>query len=238
MSLTLQVKLLRVLQERQVMRIGSQGVTNINIRVVAATNCDLREKIRLGQFREDLFYRLNVLPLKIPPLRERTGDVLFLLQRFIDEDDKEPLILSSEVKDILTRYSWPGNIRELANVASYISFMAKKTVEVEHLPYYLIEGQDDFDAEYKGLRNRCECGDALLVLESLSEFALCNRSVGRNSLKDALKLRDAALPEGEIRRLLVVLGDYGLVNSSRGRRGSEITAKGKAFLRWSRSGAT
>ncbi len=238
MPLILQVKLLRVLQERQVMRVGSQGVTNINIRVVAATNCDLREKIRSGQFREDLYYRLNVLPLKIPPLRERTGDVLFLLQSFIDGDRKDRLVLSAEVKDILTRYSWPGNIRELANVASYVSFMAKKTVEVEHLPFYLIEGQDNFDAEHKGLRNRCECGDALRVLESLSEFALANRSVGRNSLKDSLKRKNVDLPEGEIRRLLVVLGDYGFVVSSRGRRGSEITSKGKAFLRWSQNGKT
>jgi transcriptional regulator with PAS, ATPase and Fis domain len=137
MPMVLQAKLLRVLQERQIMRIGSQKVINVNIRVIAATNHDLRERIRAGRFREDLYYRLNALPLLVPPLRERPEDIFLLLDHFLTEHQRKGLVFSSEAREVLLRYPWPGNIRELSNVASYLSFMTPALVTPETLPYYL-----------------------------------------------------------------------------------------------------
>ena len=94
MPFVLQVKLLRVLQERQVMRVGSSKVIDVDIRVIAATNRDLRQKIQSGTFREDLYYRLNVLPLRVPPLRERPEDILFLLGHFLEQHNKGDLAIS------------------------------------------------------------------------------------------------------------------------------------------------
>jgi transcriptional regulator with PAS, ATPase and Fis domain len=232
MPLTLQVKLLRVLQERQIMRVGSQRVTNVDIRVIAATNHDLRQRIQAGSFREDLYYRLNVLPLRVPPLRERSGDVLYLLDQFLKQNGKHDLSVTDEAKDILLRYRWPGNIRELANVASYISFMAGKAVTADQLPYYLVDDQREFGAEYEDLARRCDRGKAVKLLEALSGLAGMKTGAGRNSLREVLAGANTSLSEGEIRRLLTILNQEGLVSSSVGRKGSEITVKGKAFLRW------
>lgn len=232
MPLTLQVKLLRVLQERQIMRVGSQRVTNVDIRVIAATNHDLRRRIQAGSFREDLYYRLNVLPLRVPPLRERAGDVLHLLDRFLKQNGKHDLEISAEAQDLLLRHQWPGNIRELANVASYISFMAQNVVTAAQLPYYLVDDPSDFKADYEEMAKRCERDKALRLLEALYDSAEKKPGAGRNSLRETLAQSNIRLTEGEIRRLLTILRGGGFISSSVGRRGSGITTKGKAFLRW------
>ena len=120
MSLSLQAKLLRVLQDREFQRVGGSKTVSVNIRIIAATNRDLRQAVRTGQFREDLYFRLNVVALTLPPLRERQGDVIPLAQFFLERhtrDAKRPgMTLSHAALDALTRYPWPGNIRELDNV--------------------------------------------------------------------------------------------------------------------------
>ncbi len=115
----IQVKLLRILQERQFERLGSNATRNVDVRVVAATNVDLREALEQGRFREDLYYRLNVVPINIPALRERKGDIPFLAIHFVKKLSKE---LGSSAKEIapaaidrLLEHSWPGNVRELEN---------------------------------------------------------------------------------------------------------------------------
>ena len=121
MSPGLQSKLLRALEERQVRRLGSTSLIDVNIRVVAATNLDLETAVADGRFREDLFYRLNVIPLHVPPLRERAGDVAVLASSFLAEfsaaQDRDPPRVSPDVWDALERYEWPGNVRELRNLA-------------------------------------------------------------------------------------------------------------------------
>ena len=119
MPLELQAKLLRVLQEREFQRLGSSETIRVDVRVVAATNADLRERVRQGRFREDLYYRLNVVPIHLPPLRVRVGDVVALTHHFLRktcrlEDLPVPQI-SREALGRLTAYSWPGNVRELEN---------------------------------------------------------------------------------------------------------------------------
>jgi len=120
LSLGLQSKLLRVLEERQVRRLGGSDLIDIDIRVVAATNVDLEEAVAVGAFREDLYYRLNVVPVVVPPLREREGDVVLLAEKFFARfsalQGNAPAKVSPEVWDALERHHWPGNVRELRNL--------------------------------------------------------------------------------------------------------------------------
>ncbi len=119
MPLELQAKLLRVLQERELQRLGSSETIRIDVRVIAATNVDLQEKVRQGKFRLDLFYRLNVVPLRMPPLRERPGDIPLLVDHFVAKlcaaEDLPVKRVTEEAKEQLKRLHWPGNVRELEN---------------------------------------------------------------------------------------------------------------------------
>ena len=115
----LQVKILRVLQEKEIERVGGTGCRKVDVRIVAATNRDLEAAVAAGTFREDLYYRLNVIPIHLPPLRERGQDVLLLarhfLGRFCRKKERPPLELSPVVQRVLLAYAWPGNVRELEN---------------------------------------------------------------------------------------------------------------------------
>jgi DNA-binding NtrC family response regulator len=120
MTPALQVKLLRALQEREVFPVGATEPTAVDVRVIAATNRDLEEEIRRGAFRSDLYYRLNVIALHVPPLRERMDDIPMLAHHFLhrlsaDEPEEEGLVLSDQTRDLLMEYDWPGNVRELEN---------------------------------------------------------------------------------------------------------------------------
>ena len=141
MSQAMQVKLLRVLQEREIMRVGGNQIINVDVRIVAATNESLEEKVEDGSFRRDLYYRLNALPALIPPLRERGNDILLLIETF-RQRCKGRFILSDEVRDLLLHYSWPGNIRELQNVVEYLSFTGQDEIGVEDLPPTFIKIKD------------------------------------------------------------------------------------------------
>ncbi len=119
MSLSMQVKLLRVLQEREITRVGGEKVFTIDVRMIAATNKDLKEEIEAGRFREDLFYRLNVVTLTVPPLRERKEDIALLAQHFLtvfsEKNKKEIKGFTPQAMNRLIKYDWPGNIREAMN---------------------------------------------------------------------------------------------------------------------------
>lgn len=127
MDLSLQVKILRVLQEKEIERVGGTGSKKVDVRVVAATNRDLEREVAAGRFREDLYYRLNVIPLHLPPLRERGGDVLLLAEHFISEfcrkKERPSLVLAPDTRRILSAYSWPGNVRELVNFMERLSIL-------------------------------------------------------------------------------------------------------------------
>lgn len=133
MSPALQVKLLRVLQEHEIMRVGGNKIISVDVRIVAATNESLEEKVEDGSFRRDLYYRLNTLPVLIPPLRQRGDDVFLLLERFKKETEGD-FVLSEEVKQTFRDYDWPGNIRELRNLAEYFSFTGSPVITLADLP--------------------------------------------------------------------------------------------------------
>jgi len=134
MPKTMQTRLLRVLQEEQVMRVGAKRVIDIDVRVIVATHKDLFEMVDSGHFRQDLYFRINVFPLEILPLRERQEDIIelfyVLMEKVIQFDDS--------VLEFLTKYYWSGNIRELKNVARYLKFLDKEIITKEDLPSYLL----------------------------------------------------------------------------------------------------
>jgi DNA-binding NtrC family response regulator len=135
----LQVKLLRVLEERQVMRVGGSELIDVDFRLIAATNRDLEREVAEARFREDLYYRLKVVTLRIPPLRERPGDIVQLAEHFLalfwQEHGRPPKRLSPEALELLSRYSWPGNVRELRNVMeSAVVFSQGDEISPSELP--------------------------------------------------------------------------------------------------------
>ncbi|MGG0330749.1 sigma 54-interacting transcriptional regulator [Priestia megaterium] len=135
MPLALQVKLLRVLQEREVMRVGGVKPVAVNVRIIAATNRNLHEDVQKGNFREDLYYRLNVIPLSILPLRERREDILPLASYFIEQFNQKYLTkktLSAETAEAFELYNWPGNVRELQNIVERLIVMSDGD-EIQHL---------------------------------------------------------------------------------------------------------
>jgi len=145
-----QTKLLRVLQERVIDRIGGTKPIYVNIRIIAATNKDLRKLVEEGKFRLDLFYRLNVIPIKLPDLKDREDDVFLCAEYILDKlcfsMNVEPKKLSQEVKKAFMKYHWPGNIRELENILEHgVCFSRGKYIEMDDLPEYFLE-------EYRNLK--------------------------------------------------------------------------------------
>ncbi len=148
LSPNLQVKLLRVLQEKRFEPVGSAKTIESDVRIVAATNVDLSKAVKEGRFREDLFYRLNVIPMKIPALRERKDDIPLLLEHFIRKFNKHKGININGIHpmalDKLSQYTWPGNIRELENFIERVSILRKEgMVEISDIPNYFDDNQSD-----------------------------------------------------------------------------------------------
>ena len=161
MSPKLQVKLLRVLQERKVEPVGSTRTLDVNVRVIAATNKDLREEVKAGRFREDLYYRLQVVPIELVPLRQRGSDARILARHFMDRAcanlNRPAIQFSPDADDLLAQYAWPGNIRELENLIERLSILCESDVlHSSDLPEYIrnatpqcsiIELNDELPAE-------------------------------------------------------------------------------------------
>ncbi|MEJ2069867.1 MAG: sigma-54 dependent transcriptional regulator [Syntrophobacterales bacterium] len=142
LPLSTQAKLLRVLQEKVIEKVGDHRPVPVDVRVISATNQDLLRLMAAGIFREDLYYRINVIPIHIPPLRERREDVPLLVEAFIERaclKNRKPITgISKEALDILVEYKWPGNVRELINTVEYAFVLCQeRTIRPEHLPRQL-----------------------------------------------------------------------------------------------------
>lgn len=221
MPTNLQAKLLRVLQEHQISRLGSYEVINIDVRVVAATHRDLKQSIASGDFREDLYYRLNVLPIRIPSLRERREDILLLLETFLESKYE----LSKEVVDVILKYNWPGNIRELNNVAKYIDLMKEdeSLVEIHDLPEYMVVDND--------INGSCKITEVEReILYMLKEKYQKDRPTGRTHMIKSLRENNIAISEMKYRKILQKLSKYGYINLGKGRAGTQISKKGEELL--------
>ncbi len=149
LSLNIQAKLLRVIQEREFMPVGSQNRLKLDIRIIASSNRDLREAIKVGDFREDLFYRLSVIPIHLPPIRERAGDIPLLVEHFIHtynlKSKREIKGVSAPAMKMLSLYPWPGNVRELEHTIERILILEDgDLIQPEHLPSFISGRQGDF----------------------------------------------------------------------------------------------
>ncbi len=172
----MQVKLLRVLQEREFERIGGNQTIKVDVRVITATNRDIEKDIREGKFREDLYYRLNVVSVVIPPLRDRKEDIPALMEHFIKkysgENKKTISGVATEARDRLMRYAYPGNVRELENFIERAVVLAKRgTITTADLPLHLQSGDDKAPAvPLKGrLNETLDTVERGLILEALKE---------------------------------------------------------------------
>jgi len=149
LSLNIQAKLLRVIQEREFMKVGSQKRIKLDIRIIASSNRDLQEAIKAGSFREDLYYRLSVIPIHLPPLRERTGDIPRLVDHFLRQYSKkggrEVNGVASRALKMLEDYAWPGNVRELEHTIERIVILEDgEIIQPEHLPSFISQRQGEF----------------------------------------------------------------------------------------------
>lgn len=157
-SLNTQTKLLRVIQEKEFQRVGSNKTIKTDFRLIAATNKDLEIEVRKGNFREDLYYRINVIPINVPPLRERKEDILivfsYFIEKFSKEMRKEVSNISETAKEILISYNWPGNVRELKNIAERLVVFAQgKTINEKYLPEeFFYDKQEEFHNEERNLK--------------------------------------------------------------------------------------
>lgn len=147
LSNTMQVKLLRFLQEGRFERVGAENTQTVNTRVISATNRNLKKEVERNRFREDLFYRLNVIPIHLPPLRDRKNDIALLVEHFLQDAagryGREPLVLSNAAFSLMLDYRWPGNVRELQNAIQFAFVKCSgKVIEIDDLPLELREAAD------------------------------------------------------------------------------------------------
>lgn len=238
MSLSMQVKLLRVLQEGEIMRVGGGSIIRVDVRIVAATNESLEEKIQDGSFRKDLYYRLNALTVEIPPLRKRGDDIFLLLDYFMRKMGGD-FTLSEGVKTFLRRHPWPGNIRELQNAVEYFNYLAKPVIGLSDLPptmtRFVDDGSDDGEGEVND--NKADANEADMVYQVavdkkrfvLNQLALAwkeGKTAGREKILEAAKKDHISMTQKQVRDLLDELAKEGLIQVGRGRGGSKITEKG------------
>ena len=238
MSLSMQVKLLRVLQEGEIMRVGGGSIIRVDVRIVAATNESLEEKIQDGSFRKDLYYRLNALTVEIPPLRKRGDDIFLLLDYFMRKMGGD-FTLSEGVKAFLRRHPWPGNIRELQNAVEYFNYLAKPVIGLSDLPptmtRFVDDGSDDGEGEVND--NAADDKEADMAYQAavdkkqfvLNQLALAwkeGKTAGREKILEAAKKDHISMTQKQVRDLLDELAKEGLIQVGRGRGGSKITEKG------------
>ncbi len=159
LSFKLQAKLLRVIQEKQVERLGGEVSINVDVRILSATNKNLEKEVKEGRFREDLYFRLNVIPIEIPPLRERKEDLKLLAQFFLkkicEREGIEEKNITAEVWEVLQNYHWPGNIRELQNLIERLVILTEgKEITLDDLPpFFLKTSSLKSDLESKSFKN-------------------------------------------------------------------------------------
>ncbi len=157
--LSMQVKILRALQEKEFERVGDSTPVKVDVRIISATHQDLNEMIHRKEFRDDLFYRLNVIPIHLPPLRQRLGDLPLLLEHFLEENrlktGKNIISINNEAMEALLAYDWPGNVRELINAIEYAFVVCRKgTVEKTHLPETIVGNRGRLAPRTQGVKDR------------------------------------------------------------------------------------
>jgi transcriptional regulator with PAS, ATPase and Fis domain len=207
----LQIKLLRVLQEKSFERVGSNIPIKVDIRVIAATNVDLDNEVKKGNFREDLYYRLKVVPVKLPPLRERKEDIPLLVRHFLERHcrkcNKTIPGIKPDAMAALCDYSWPGNVRELENFIELLVVLAKdgKEISYEDLPVFPVDTKGQSVKENTNFREACKSFERHYIVGVLNKTnwnrleAAKKMKVHRNTL--LMKMKALGIKEPRFRRL-------------------------------------
>ena len=220
--LHIQARLLRVLQEREITPVGSTDIVPIDVRVIAATNKNLLNEVKNNKFREDLFYRLNVMPIYTIPLRERKEDLIkslkYYILRFGNIDDIN-YFFEKDVIEFLINYNWPGNFRELVNVVEYLVNIKEDNVKINiyDLPKYILENENIENISIDDLNK-----EELWVLSKIHSY----NGIGRRNLSNISYEEGLNLGEGKLRRIINTLKDLDYVTVDKGLNGTKITDKG------------
>jgi len=242
-----QARLLRVIQEKEILPIGGNEIKTIDVRIIAATNKDLGKMVKNNEFREDLYYRLKMGYIKIPPLRERKEDIVDLLNYFIKIENAREIEIEDEVKNDLLNYNWYGNVRELKNTISYMlavsddnKKLTKKDIPARDFFQYIDNSSNldkkeilsENDNSIKNKKVQYQLNDELkLLLNKINEMRKDAKLVGRKSLAKELENSKYALSEYQIRNRLEKLEDKGLIICKRGGHGTILSEEGKIFIR-------
>lgn len=215
-SPNLQSRLLRVLQERQIMRIGSDRMINIDTRIIAATNRDLMSEVDKGNFRRDLYYRLNVITLRIEPLRNRQEDILPLMSNFLGPKYNQ---ISDLDKKLLSSYNWPGNVRELENAAIHYNTLSA-------LPGYLMSAPPTSSESGRASNSTDILSVESAILKIIMENTQLYHGIGRMQLNTQLKFLGIHIGDSSLRNVLQDLQEKGFITKGKGRSGTKITETG------------
>lgn len=236
MPLGFQVKLLRMLQEREVVRVGGSSVIPVDVRVIAATNQELEQLIAKGAFREDLYYRLNVLPLYLPALNERSEDILPLFYKMRDEEIMNYgsggggggyFELDRQAERCLQHHFYKGNIRELKNCVEYLGSLEQMKISYDDLPIYMKKG-DTCPVPRRTLKQPSEAGESgsrgweensQLVISAIQQLKKEGKAAGRRSIAQRLKASGSPMSEMQVRIILKQLEIDGQIDLNRGRKG-------------------
>lgn len=219
----LQGKLLRAIQEQEIRKVGSTQTISVDVRIIAATNKNLESLIDAGQFRSDLFYRLNVFSLSLPPLRKRGTDIKLLCDHFINTKGHKATHL---LYSFINKYDWPGNIRELKNVIEYMSVVCEGPLDVKCLPEYIKS------KNILRLSNNKKDDEVakLYLLKSISECKANGESTGRRNLSSYITRNYFSISESEVRKMLTELEVKNYISIKKGRSGCELTEKGVEYI--------
>jgi DNA-binding NtrC family response regulator len=220
-----------VLEEKEIRRVGGEVNIPIDVRVIAATNQDLQTRCRQQEFRLDLYYRLSILPLHIPPLRERREDILILARHFLQTLQKDDKPMTQRLQQVLCAYPWEGNVRELYNCIQYMSYLCGDVLDVDLLP-------DDMQVEAPSPEPEKRPADLVCrdfppgdwdELLQIMHFLEWNRT-GREEIMGYLRKQMGTVSEYRVRQLLKELKDKGLVSYTKGRGGVQLTALARQKL--------
>ena len=228
LSLPTQAKLLRVLEEKEIMKVGSGELIGVDVRIIAATNRDLNALVESGEFRLDLYYRLNTLIIHVPPLRARRGDISVLIDEFLRQEHLDQVEFTPEARAFLMDYDWKGNIRELRNCVEYMANISDGRIGTEHLPDYILEGPAPRPIPAPGPSADTAGPDRALEAQVLG--LLLRRPLGRRALLQALEQEGADVTEYRLRSVLAWLCQEGYITFGRGRAGCSVTRAGEEYL--------
>ena len=241
-SSLIQNRLLRVLQEREIMKVGGNRIIPVDIRVIAATNRNLEEMVKDGLFRADLYYRLNVLPVYVPPLRDRKEDIPVLAQKFTMKfcnDLRRPVFrFSPDAMKKMINYDWPGNIRELENVIQYLAHIAEEVVMPQQLLFNKQESNyadkdhiamQELEAIYQSYAAKGFLQEIKMILQIINQ---AQHAVGRNYVISQLQAKGWNITEQQLRYRMQLLKKDHLLEVGRARQGSAVTQKGVDILQF------